>query len=631
MAMFPSYKENKLPHEIALSSPPNIDIQGTQVRRFIGSIFGLAVGDALGARVEFRPYEYLVNNPVKDMKGGGTWGLEAGQWTDDTSMALCLAASLITKRCYDPYDQMVRYKWWYRFGYLSSTGKCFDIGNATRDAIETFVNRQRELTKSANFQGSDVDSLEWAHVQARSNFEIDCSSPGVAGNGALMRLAPVPLFFFKHPQLAVEYAGRSARLTHGDTKAVDACRYYAALIVAAVNNATKDELLSDQFYEKHKTWFSSDDLCREVLEIAHGSYRNKKGYKGGIRGKGYIVSALQAALWAFWSTKDFEDGALAAVNLGDDTDTTAAIYGQLAGAHYGYDQLPEKWTKKVYAHGLLVQTGQWLYCLGSEYQCTDDEQEFILSGKTPIASTTPQQGTKKMLAATQSLYPDTRSNYQTDLHSRLLHQDDSGLGQALTPETQVESTRLSTDYRTQTRPAYRNPRSDPRYFVNAGDYGHSSHADSFTSQRSTPWELKSSSLAITNTNRSNTPPNSGLLGYPPTMTHISTHGPTGRRLERHSEISSTSTAYNYPSQMVTNTGLRRFDHSGTQRADSTATTTRSREQLEHSTINNAIWNNTHGTSNSNLRSNNRNFPQVPMRYDMPSTAAINQYSSYKKK
>ncbi|CAF0962862.1 unnamed protein product [Adineta ricciae] len=630
MAVFPSYKENKLPHEIALNPPPNIGIQGAQVRRFIGSIVGLAVGDALGAHVEFRPYEYLVSNPVKDMKGGGTWGLKAGQWTDDTSMALCLAASLITKRCYDPYDQMVRYKWWYRFGYLSSTGKCFDIGNATRDAIETFVNRQRELTKSVNFQGSDVDSLEWAHVQARSNFQIDCSSTGVAGNGALMRLAPVPLFFFKHPQLAVEYAGRSARLTHGDTKAVDACRYYAALIVAAVNNATKDELLSDQFYENNKRWFSSHDLCREVLEIAHGSYKNKKGYKGGIRGKGYIISALEAALWAFWSTKNFKDGALAAVNLGDDTDTTAAIYGQLAGAHYGYDQLPKEWTKQVYADGLLFQTGQWLYCLGSEYQCTDDEQEFILSKKTPIASTTPQQGTKKMLAATQSLYPDTRSNYQTDLHSRLLHQDDSVLVQTLTPGTQFESTRLSTGHRTQTRSTHINPRPDPRLFVNADDYGYSSHADSFTSQRLAASEPKSSSLATANTNRSNTSHYSGLLGYPPTMTQISTHGPTGRRLEKHSEISSTSRAYNYPSQMVTNTGWRHFDHSGTQRADSTATTTRSRDESEYSTINNAGWNNTHGTSNSNPRSNNRNAYQTPMSYDIPSTAAFSQYRPYKK-
>ena len=138
----------------------------------------------------------------------------------------------------------------------------------------------------------------------------------MAGNGALMRLAPVPLFFYKHPAAAVEYSGRSGQITHGDIKAYDACRYYGALIVGALHGYRKEQLLDKQFYSKHEKWFGEKSLCNEIRLIAEGSYQKKGGYNDGIRGKGYIVNALEAALWAFWSDEDsFEKGALAAVNL----------------------------------------------------------------------------------------------------------------------------------------------------------------------------------------------------------------------------------------------------------------------------------------------------------------------------
>ncbi|CAF4299446.1 unnamed protein product, partial [Rotaria sordida] len=163
---------------------------------------------------------------------------------------------------------------------------------------------------------------------------MHCSKEGVAGNGALMRLAPVPLFFYQHPKVAVDYSGISGQITHGDKKAYDACRYYGALIVAAVRGEDKNKLISNTFYDDHRGWFGDKTLHPEIMAIAQGSYKKKGGYQDGIRGKGYIVNALEAALWAFWSDGDsFETGALKAVNLGDDTDTTAAIYGQLAGAH----------------------------------------------------------------------------------------------------------------------------------------------------------------------------------------------------------------------------------------------------------------------------------------------------------
>ncbi|CAF4965120.1 unnamed protein product, partial [Rotaria sp. Silwood1] len=143
--------------------------------------------------------------------------------------------------------------------------------------------------------------------------------------------------------MAVEYSGMSGKITHGDDRVYDACCYYGALIVAALNGEKKEELTSKTFYDKHLEWFGYRSLHPDVMTIAQGSYQKARGYQDGIRGKGYIINAMEAALWAFWSDEDsFEKGALNAVNLGDDTDTTAAIYGQLAGAYYGYKKLPKR-------------------------------------------------------------------------------------------------------------------------------------------------------------------------------------------------------------------------------------------------------------------------------------------------
>ena len=360
MLRFPSPYEGTLPHKIDLVWPAANTLDSAIADRIVGSLVGLAVGDALGASVEFRPREYLVEYPVREMSSGGTWGLKAGQWTDDTSMALCLASSLLAQRGFDEYDQMVRYKWWYKHGYLSSTGVCFDIGNATRESLEEFRRRQNALKKNLKVRKDvEVDKLR-REVILQEKFDVNCSGEGAAGNGALMRLAPVPLFFYQEPHLAVELSGRSARLTHGDVLAIDACRYYGALIVAAVQGAHKDELLRNDFCDAHRAWFGGRPLHPDILTIANGSYKQSAGYNGGIRGKGYVTMELEAALWAFWSSNSFEQGALNAVNLGDDTDTTAAIYGQLAGAYYGYRGIPQRWRDILYAHDLIVCIGQWI-------------------------------------------------------------------------------------------------------------------------------------------------------------------------------------------------------------------------------------------------------------------------------
>ena len=298
-------------------------------------------------------------------------------------MALCLANSLVVQGGFNPYDQLVRYKWWYKKGYMSATGQCFDIGAATSQSLNEFERRQVLFVNQHHFQPEEIDYLSDAKFQG---FNVYCSEQGVADNGALMRLVPVPLFFHRHPEHAVEYSGVSGQITHGDTKVYDACRYYGALIVAALHDCPKDQLLDKQFYSKHKQWFGGQPLCTEVKEIAEGSFKKKGGYKDGIRGKDYIVNSLEAALWAFWSDDNsFEKGALAAVNLGDDTDTTAAIYGQLAGAYYGFKSLPAKWVKFVYAKEFMINLSKWIVYEGQMWQPSGAIQPYnpLSSSKLP--------------------------------------------------------------------------------------------------------------------------------------------------------------------------------------------------------------------------------------------------------
>ncbi|NLT66604.1 MAG: ADP-ribosylglycohydrolase family protein [Acidobacteria bacterium] len=236
-----------------------------RAQRYRGCLLGLAVGDAVGTALEFsRPGTY---EPITDMIGGGPFELKPGKWTDDTSMALCLAESLIEKKGFVPSDQMERYVRWWKEGHLSCTGECFDIGNATRNALAGFLR-----TKNP-FSGS--------------------TDPYTAGNGSIMRLAPVPLFYAGQPTYAMEFAAESSRTTHG----------------------------------------------------ALTSFRRKELPE--IKGTGYVVRSLEAALWAFSKSNSFREGCLLAANLGNDADTTAAVYGQLAGAFYGEQGIPAEWREKL--------------------------------------------------------------------------------------------------------------------------------------------------------------------------------------------------------------------------------------------------------------------------------------------
>jgi ADP-ribosylglycohydrolase len=263
--------------------------------------------------------------------------LKPGEWTDDTSMALCLAESLIERRGFDPADQMERYVRWYRHGHLSSTGECFDIGNATRAALREFEQTHKP------FCGS--------------------TEPRSAGNGSIMRLAPVPLFLANEPEQAIERSGESSRTTHAAITCVDACRYMGGLIAGAVRGASKEEILSASFSPVPGYW-QQHALTPEIATVAEGSFKRREPPE--IKGSGYVVRSLEAALWAFYKSTSFEEGALLAVNLGDDADTTGAVYGQIAGAFYGFDGIPARWRSVIAQADLILQFADGLHALALE-------------------------------------------------------------------------------------------------------------------------------------------------------------------------------------------------------------------------------------------------------------------------
>jgi len=301
--------------------------------RYLGSLLGLATADAVGSALEFMtPGSFA---PIDDMVGGGPFGLLAGQWTDDTSMALCLGESLVARQGFDAADQMDRYLRWYRDGHLSSTGHCFDIGHTVRSALH------RYLESGDPFSGS--------------------SDPYSAGNGSIMRLAPVPMFYALDPTQAIEQSAQSSRTTHGAATCLDACRYFGGLIAGALLGENKETLLSPFFAPVAGYWQSHPLLTAEIQEIAAGSFKERQPPE--IKGSGYVVKSLEAALWAFHHSDDFREGCLLAANLGDDADTTAAVYGQLAGAYYGAAHIPGSWLEKLALRASIEAQAQQLYTL----------------------------------------------------------------------------------------------------------------------------------------------------------------------------------------------------------------------------------------------------------------------------
>ncbi|WP_409420833.1 ADP-ribosylglycohydrolase family protein [Pseudaeromonas sp. ZJS20] len=308
----------------------------------MGAFAGLAIGDALGTTLEFMPRDQY--EPLQDIIGGGPFQLRAGEWTDDTSMALCLADSLLCCRQHNPIDQLERYSRWREEGENSVNGRCFDIGRTVSKAL-------REFKGSSSPYPGGQDHYS-------------------AGNGSLMRLAPLVLFYSTHVSTRdtasaivhlLEMSAFSSMTTHRHPLAVSACKVMALFMDHALGLTNSSCQQTDK---SAIISFSAEETARlgalpiEIKDIVQGSYRHKSRYD--IASSGYVVDSLEAALWAFWHGQTFEEGALLAANLGGDADTIAAIYGQLAGAYYGLDGIPSSWVNKLAWHERIVDLAQQL-------------------------------------------------------------------------------------------------------------------------------------------------------------------------------------------------------------------------------------------------------------------------------
>jgi len=250
-------------------------------------------------------------------------------------MALCLAVSLTEKHGFNAVDQMHRYLDWAHNGYMNSRGPYppTDIGGTTRRALAKYG------AKSLSpYCGS--------------------TEPNRAGNGSIMRLAPIPLFFAKNARQAIEKAAESSLLTHATPSCVDGCRYMAGIIVGALQGKPKEVLLAKHYCPVPGLW-ESEKLDPEIDAIANGSFKVKE--PPAIVGEGHVVKTLEAALWAFYKTANFEDGCIQAVNIGNDTDTVGAVYGQIAGAYYGEQGIPSRWLSKLHKRDLISGLAEKLY------------------------------------------------------------------------------------------------------------------------------------------------------------------------------------------------------------------------------------------------------------------------------
>ena len=307
---------------LAPSVPPASPSRGAEgIRdRALGALLGLAVGDAVGTTLEFCLRD--AQPRLDDMVGGGPFDLPPGAWTDDTTLALALAESLAASPRFDSRDLMDRFVDWWRNGSYSCNGHCFDIGNTTRAALERYCRTGDPMAGS--------------------------TAPESAGNGSLMRLAPVALRHWNDREQLLAMAAEQSRTTHGADEAVDACRAFAELLADAVAGAPRAAVLGRREFEGSPA----------IARILAGSWRGRA--RGTIDSSGYVAHTLEAALWSVARTGDFRGAVLLAANLADDADTVAAVTGQLAGALYGLRGIPESWLDRVAWKERLLDVGSRL-------------------------------------------------------------------------------------------------------------------------------------------------------------------------------------------------------------------------------------------------------------------------------
>ena len=291
--------------------PPELvpDRPGT-IERARGMLFGLAVGDSVGAPLEFGA---RITSPIerREQTGGGPFDLPPGCWTDDTALSLALGNSLVLCQKFDPHDVMARFLAYYREGeYSSVPGTCVDIGVTTRQALERF-----------SFTGNPYQGLK---------------DENTSGNGALMRLAPVAVFTLDAPvEEAIRIARLQSQLTHGSDVCLDASSYLVQLLRLILQGVEDPLVLAMPRFEGHP------DVLKAKANLWGGTERRH------IRSTGFVIDTLSASLWACANAPDFERAVTLAVNLGGDSDTTGAIAGSIAGARFGAEAIPRRWIEPL--------------------------------------------------------------------------------------------------------------------------------------------------------------------------------------------------------------------------------------------------------------------------------------------
>lgn len=300
-------------------------------------IFGLAVGDALGLPVEFKSREALISDPVTGMRGYGTYNQPPGTWSDDTSMTICLLDSLSGGLNYE--DVMNNFLEWYREGAYTPHGEAFDIGKTTSSAIGRFAD--------------GTEPLKCGGVSELDN-----------GNGSLMRILPLLFYLysvygeeFYHSKEAFGVIHNVSSLTHAHKRSQIACGIYLTVAAELIKSSLRSQVSSAvsiginnalEYYRSQNEFATELQYYMRLSEDNFGSLPVSS-----IRSSGYVVDTLEAALWCILNTDNYKDCVLKAVNLGEDTDTVAAVAGGLAGLFYGYESIPQEWLDLLYRRNYI--------------------------------------------------------------------------------------------------------------------------------------------------------------------------------------------------------------------------------------------------------------------------------------
>lgn len=266
-----------------------------------------------------------------------------GEWTDDTAMTLLLAESLLKKGGFDLEDQLTNYLKRSLSGYMGLRDYPQGIGNQTYKMLQAYLKYRQAREKGE---------------EHHKPWEIDLSGCQLDGNGSLMRIGAIPLFYFDSAEQALFYAGESSKPTHNSDLCIASCQFYTGLIWAALHGVTKQQLLEPNF-SPVKGYWQQNPIPQALQAIFAGSYKEKAAEE--LKTSGYVANSLEIALWGFFHGEDFKSGMEMVVNLGDDSDTHACIYGFLAGAYYGYDSFPEARKEGLAEKERIMHFAQQLY------------------------------------------------------------------------------------------------------------------------------------------------------------------------------------------------------------------------------------------------------------------------------